>query len=76
MLIRDGKIAEVGQNISVPRGARVVDGTGKFVMPGIIDAHSHLAADAINEGSVSVSAMVGIHDVLNPDQMGIYRALA
>lgn len=76
VLIRDGKIAEVGQNISVPRGANIVDGTGKFVMPGIIDAHSHLAADAINEGSVSVSAMVGIRDVLNPDQMGIYRALA
>ena len=76
VLIRDGKIAEVGQNVSVPRGARVIDGTGKFVSPGIIDAHSHLAADAINEGSVAVSAMVGIEDVINPDQVGIYRALA
>ena len=76
VLIRDGKIAEVGQNVSVPRGARVIDGTGKFVSPGIIDAHSHLAADAINEGSVAVSAMVGIKDVINPDQVGIYRALA
>ena len=76
ILIRDGKIAEVGQNITVPSGARVIDGTGKFVSPGIIDAHSHLAADAINEGSVAVSAMVGIEDVLNPDQIGIYRALA
>ncbi len=76
VLMRDGKIAEVGLNISVPRGANVVDATGKFVMPGIIDAHSHLAADAINEGSVAVSSMVGIRDVLNTDQVGIYRALA
>ena len=76
VLIRDGKIAEVGQDVSVPRGARVIDGTGKFVTPGIIDAHSHLAADAINEGSVAVSAMVGIEDVINPDQVGIYRAVA
>ncbi len=76
VLIRDGKIAEIGQNLSVPNGAKEIDATGKYVMPGIIDAHSHLAADAINEGSVSVSAMVGIKDVLNPDQIGIYRALA
>ena len=76
VLIRDGTIVEVGQNVAVPRGAKVIDGTGKFVTPGIIDAHSHLAADAINEGSVSVSAMVGIEDVLNPNQMGIYRAIA
>lgn len=76
VLIRDGKIAEVGRNVTVPRGAKVIDATGKFVMPGIIDAHSHIAADAINEGSVSVSAMVGIRDVINPDQVAIYRALA
>ena len=48
----------------------------KFVMPGIIDCHSHIAADSINEGSVSVSSMVGIEDVLNPDDIAIYRALA
>ena len=54
----------------------VIDATGKYVTPGIIDAHSHIAADAINEGSISVSAMVGIRDVLNPDQIAIYRALA
>ena len=45
-------------------------------MPGIIDCHSHIAADSINEGSVSVSAMVGIEDVLNPEDIAIYRALA
>src|SRR5579864_7426668 len=76
ILIRDGKIAEIGQTVNVPPDAKVVDASGQFVMPGIIDCHSHIAADSINEGSVSVSSMVGIEDVLNPDDIEIYRALA
>jgi len=76
ILIRDGKIAEVGEKITAPADAKIVDATGQFVMPGIIDCHSHIAADSINEGSVSVSAMVGIEDVLNPDDIAIYRAVA
>jgi imidazolonepropionase-like amidohydrolase len=76
VLIRDGKIAEVADKITPPSDAQVVDATGQFVMPGIIDCHSHIAADSINEGSVSVSAMVGIEDVLNPEDISIYRALA
>ena len=75
VLIRDGRIAEVGSNVDTPSGAHVIDATGKWVTPGIVDAHSHVAAESINEGSVSVSAMVGIRDVLNPDQVSIYRAL-
>lgn len=76
VLIRDGKIAEVGEKVMAPAGVTVIDATGKYLMPGIIDCHSHIAADSINEGSVSVSAMVGIEDVLNPDDVAIYRALA
>jgi imidazolonepropionase-like amidohydrolase len=76
ILIRDGKIAEVGRGLSAPRGATVVDATGLYVMPGIIDAHSHIAANAINEGAVAVSAMVGMKDVLDPEAIAIYRALA
>jgi imidazolonepropionase-like amidohydrolase len=76
VLIRDGKIAEVGEKVAVPAGAKVIDASGQFLMPGIIDCHSHIAADSINEGSVSVSSMVGIEDVLNPDDISIYRALA
>jgi imidazolonepropionase-like amidohydrolase len=76
VLIRDGKIADIGPDIAAPENALVIDATGQYVMPGIIDAHSHIAADAINEGSVSVSAMVRIRDVLNPDDVAIYRALA
>ena len=76
VLIRDGKIAAIGPNITAPAGALVIDASGKYVIPGIIDAHSHIAAGGVNEGSVSVSAMVGIRDVIDPDQVSIYRALA
>jgi imidazolonepropionase-like amidohydrolase len=76
VLMRDGKIAAVGANLQAPRDATVIDATGKYVIPGIIDAHSHIATDAVNEGSVAVSAMVGIRDVIDPDDISIYRALA
>lgn len=76
VLIRDGKIAAVGTNVSIPGGADVYDATGKFVSPGLIDAHSHIANDAINEGSVSVSSMTGMEDVLDPTDINIYRDLA
>ncbi len=76
VLIRDGKIAQIGQNLATPAGAEVYDATGKYVMPGIIDPHSHMMADAINEGSLSVTSMVRIMDVLNPTAPNVYRALA
>src|SRR6266851_6357564 len=58
ILIKDGKIAEVGAGIKAPAGAKVIDAAGQFVMPGIIDCHSHIAAEgSINEGSVSVSSI-------------------
>ena len=77
ILIRDGKIAEVGENVMVPAGATVIDAAGQWVTPGIIDCHSHIAGDGnINEGSVSVSSMVNIKDIINPEDIAIYRALA
>ena len=77
ILIRDGKIAEVGKSVKEPAGATVIDATGMYVTPGIIDCHSHIAVEGgVNEGSVSVSSMVGVGDVLNPDDIEIYRDLA
>jgi imidazolonepropionase-like amidohydrolase len=76
VLIRGGRIAEVGQNVTVPSGAEVIDATGRFVSPGIIDCHSHIAADSINEGGTTVSSMTGIEDVFNPTDIDIYRDLA
>ena len=43
--IHNGKIAAVGQTVNAPAGATVIDAAGKFVMPGIIDSHSHIALD-------------------------------
>ncbi len=76
VLIRNGRIAEVGKGIAAPNGAHVIDATGLYLTPGIIDCHSHIATDAVNEGSINVSAMVGIKDVLDPSDVAIYRALA
>ena len=77
ILIKDGKIAEVGPAIKAPKDAQVLDAVGQWVIPGIIDCHSHIAVDgSVNEGSVSVSSMVNIADVLNPDDIDIYRDLA
>jgi len=76
ILIKDGKIAEVGQSVSAPKDAQVIDAAGQFVIPGIIDCHSHIAAESINEGSVSVSSMVNMAEILNPEDIDIYRDLA
>ncbi len=77
ILIRDGKLAEVGKSVKVPAGARVIDAKGMYVMPGIIDCHSHIAIEgAGNEGSVAVSSMAAIADVIDPEDIDIYRDLA
>ena len=76
ILLQNGKIAQIGKNLTAPAGAQVIDATGKYVMPGIIDPHSHTMADAINEGSLSVTSMVRMRDVLNPTDINIYRQLA
>ena len=76
VLIRDGIIAEVGQGIQAPGGVSVIDATGKHVMPGIIDAHSHAALSSINEGSAPVTSEVTMEDVIDPYSISIYRALA
>jgi len=77
ILIKDGRIAAVGSGLKGPADAQVIDASGQFVMPGIIDCHSHIAVDGdVNEGSVSVSSMVNIADVLNSDDPAIYRDLA
>lgn len=76
VVLRDGRIAAVGTDVNVPRGATVIDASGKYVTPGIIDAHAHLASDATNEGSIAVSSMVRIEDVIDPSDINIYREAA
>ncbi len=74
--IVDGKIAAIGEDLPAPAGARIIDAAGMFVMPGVVDCHSHIAADSINESSVPVSSMAAMEDVLDPSDVAIYRALA
>ncbi|GAB4094354.1 amidohydrolase family protein [Flaviaesturariibacter terrae] len=76
VLVAGGKIAGIGRNLPVPAGARVIDGTGKHLSPGIIDEHSHIAAASINEGGQSVTSEVRIADNLQPDDINIYRQLS
>ena len=75
ILIKDGKITEIGQNLS-NRSAKVIDATGKHITAGIIDEHSHIGAASINEGGQNSSAEVTIEDVLDDEDIDIYRNLA
>ncbi|MCS6874915.1 MAG: amidohydrolase family protein [Pyrinomonadaceae bacterium] len=76
ILIENGKIARIGKNLRAGANARVIDATGKYVTPGIVDCHSHTMIDAVNEFSYSVTSMTRILDVLDPKDIAIYRALA
>ncbi len=76
VLVTNGKITQVGKNLTAPAGGRIVDGTGKHLTNGIIDEHSHIALLSINEGSQSSTAEVRMSDSVNPDDPNIYRQLA
>lgn len=76
ILIQKGKITTIAKNITPPAGIAVIDATGKMVTPGLIDAHSHIALDSVNEGTDSVTAEVRMHDVINPESISIYRGLS
>ncbi len=75
VLIKNGKIAAVGKNLS-DAAAKIVDATGKHITPGIIDEHSHIALTGTNEAGQSVTAEVRMGDVINPEDVNIYRQLA
>lgn len=77
VLVRAGKIAEVGSRLSTPEGAVVIDAAGKHVTPGLIDAHSHIAVWAgINEGTHALTSETRVGDVVNSDDVNIFRQLA
>lgn len=76
VLITNGKISKIGKNLKAKSGVKVVDATGLYVMPGIIDAHSHIALDAVNEATNPVTSEVWVGDALDPYDISMYRALA
>lgn len=76
ILLEHGKIKAIGKNLS-PAGTKVIDATGKHITPGIVDEHSHIAGTGgINEGAQASSAEVRIADIINSEDVNIYRQLA
>ena len=78
VVVEKGKIIYVGRGTHPhPSGAKVIDGKGMHLTSGIIDEHSHIAiSKGVNEGGQAISAEVSIGDVVNPDDINIYRQLA
>src|SRR6201987_5934853 len=77
ILIKDGKIVEVGPSVKAPKDATAIDAEGKFPTPGIITCQSHTAIDgSVNQRSISVSSIANTAEVLNSDDVDIYRDLA
>jgi imidazolonepropionase-like amidohydrolase len=78
ILISGGKIVEVGKSVNASAfpGARIIDAQGKHVTPGIIDEHSHVALESVNEGAQASSAEVQESAVVYPEDINIYRQLA
>jgi imidazolonepropionase-like amidohydrolase len=75
--IKDGKIAAVGETVNAPASATVVDAGGKYLTPGIVDCHSHIALDDdVNEATSPVTPQMMMKDAFDYQDKAIYRALA
>jgi imidazolonepropionase-like amidohydrolase len=75
VLVQKGKIVRIGKNIAEGT-AKVTDGTGLYLTAGIIDEHSHIALDAVNEGGQAITSEVRCSDVIDPTDISIYREMA
>src|SRR5437016_3867704 len=67
VLIRDGKIQAVGKDLAIPSDYRVLDATGKVVVPGLIEAHSSRGMDQANERNNNVP-FLSVVDAIDPGQ--------
>ena len=77
VLVRDGRIADVGPNLAVPKDCELIDARGRHITPGLIDCHSHMATDGgVNESGQDVTAEVRIGDFIDNSDISIYRQLA
>ncbi|MFB0565420.1 MAG: amidohydrolase family protein [Candidatus Aminicenantaceae bacterium] len=75
ILIVGGIIKKIGKDIEAPEGMKIIDASGKYVIPGIIDSHTHIALSAGNESSEAITPEVRVRDVLNAEDPSIYTAL-
>ena len=76
ILVEKGKIVRLGRGLKAPAGFVTIDAANKVISPGIVDGHSHRAADGTNEGSDSITAEVRMGDVLNLSSLTAWQALA
>jgi len=76
VLVVNGLIKQIGRNLSAPAGTRVIEAAGRYLIPGIIDTHTHLALSGTNEGTDAVTPEVNMADVINPDDTAIFTALS
>ena len=85
IVVSEGKIAAVGENVQIPEGAERLDGTGKFLMPGFIDAHTHIglypeamgwAGEDYNEKSGPITPQVDAIDSIYADDIAFSETLA
>ncbi len=76
VLVIDGIIKQVGRNLTAPPGTRIIEASGKYLIPGIIDTHTHLALSGTNEGTEAITPEVNMAEVINPDDPAILTALS
>lgn len=76
LLVRGGRVEEVGQNLSAPSGAVEIDATDKHVTPGLIDPHLHSGVSGVNEGGSAIVPEVKMGDVLTHNNIWMYRQVA
>ncbi len=75
VLVVDGIIKQIGRNLSAPPGTRIIEASGKYLIPGIIDTHTHLALSGTNEGTEAITPEVNMAEVINADDPAIFTAL-
>lgn len=84
LFMRDGKIETIGSNLRLPSGTSEIDGSGRFVTPGLIDSHSHLGVSATpevaahfdNNETGATTPQVWIEHSIWPQGPGFARAVA
>jgi imidazolonepropionase-like amidohydrolase len=76
LIIQGGKITAFGKDIAIPENVQVIDVSGKYVMPGIIDSHSHIALTDVNEATDPVTPQIWMWEALEPDSDSILKTLA